>query len=180
LKRIALLSYSLIILLGLFSCKASKKTVAEKAVSSEIESIVTTLENNSFHPKWFKAKAKLQTKMDGRSMSFSSTIPYTDIVKKESDYLLAGTKEDYSSSLMVDAATMQTKYFYLAQSDSQLTVEYSDYRMVDGKHAMAHRRDIIVKRSNEEDIQLSIIYNSVDIDKEQNIKFDIPSSYSKM
>ena len=258
-KRIALLSYSLIILLGLFSCKASKKTVAEKAVSSEIESIVTTLENNSFHPKWFKAKAKLQTKMDGRSMSFSSTIlskdkemlwlngkmfgiegarilvtqdsvfalnrlqksyladeidwvaqeyalpqllaeamdlehlqdifignpildviPYTDIVKKESDYLLAGTKEDYSSSLMVDAATMQTKYFYLAQSDSQLTVEYSDYRMVDGKHAMAHRRDIIVKRSNEEDIQLSIIYNSVDIDKEQNIKFDIPSSYSKM
>jgi len=258
LKRITLLSYSLIILLGLCSCKASKKTVVEKAVASEIESLINTLETNAFHPTWFKAKAKLQSKMDGKSMSFSSTIlikdneklwlngkmfgiegarilvtqdsvfalnrlqktyladdidwvaqeyalpqilaeaidlkhlqdifignpildviPYTEIDKRESDYVLAGNKEGYTSTLMVDATTFQTKSFYLAQSDSQLTVQYSDYRMVD-ERAIAHRRDITVKRPNEEDILLSIIYNSVDINKELNIKFDIPGSYSEM
>ena len=259
LKKIALLAYSLIIMLVFFSCKSSKNASSDTNKNSEIDSIVTILEDNSFHPTWFKAKAKLQTKMDGRSMSFSSTIlskdkemlwlngkmfgiegarilvtkdsvfalnrlqksyladdidwvadqyalpqllaeainldhlqdifignpildviPYTDIIKKESDYLLAGSKEDYTSSLMVDASTMQTRSFYLAQSDSELTVEYSDYRKVDDRHAIAHRRDITVKRPNEEDILLSIIYNSVDINKEQNIKFDIPSNYSKM
>jgi hypothetical protein len=246
-------------MLGLFSCKASKKATDNTSKDSELENIVAVLEKNSFHPKWFKAKAKLQTKMNGRSMSFSSTIlskdkekiwlngkmfgiegarilvtqdsvfalnrldktyiadeidwvaqeyalpqllaeamnldhlqdiffgnpildviPYTDIIRKESDYLLAGTKEDYTSSLMIDAATMQAKYFHLTQADSELTVAYSDYRMVDDKHTMSYRRDITVKRPNEEDILLSIIYNSVDIDKEQNIKFDIPSSYSRL
>ncbi len=258
-KRTALLFYSAILLLGLFSCKASKNATGDTAKASEIENIISTLEKNSFHPTWFKAKAKLQTKMNGRSMSFSSTIlskdkemlwlngkmfgiegarilvkqdsvfalnrldktyladdidwlaneyglpqllaeamnldhlqdifignpildviPYTEIIRKESDYVLAGSREDYTSSLMVNSTTLQTRSFYLAQSDSQLTVEYSDYRMVDDKHAMAHKRVITVQRPNEEDILLSIIYSSIDIDKEQNIKFDIPSSYSKM
>ena len=107
-------------------------------------------------------------------------IPYTEFTQKEDDYILAGHLEDYTSSLLVDASTMQTRYFNLAQEGSQLTVEYSDYRLVDGKHYIAHRRDITVQRPNEQDILLTILYNSIEIDKEQDIKFSIPGSYSKM
>lgn len=258
-KRITFLSYTLFIFLGLFSCKASKKASTDVAKESEVESVVSALEAQSFHPTWFKAKAKLQSKINGRGMSFSSTIvskdkellwlngkmfgiegarikvtpdsifalnrlkkeyleermdwvareydlpsilaeaidlehmqdifignpildviPLTEIVPKESDYLLTGMESNYLTELMVNSSTMHTKYFYLSQGDSKLTVEYSDYRLVDEKHAIAHRRDITIQRPDEDDINVSILYDNVTIDEEQSVKFSIPGSYSKM
>jgi len=107
-------------------------------------------------------------------------IPYTEITNKENDMILTGSKNEYQSEMMVNNSDLYTRYFNLSDGMSTLYVSYSDYRKVDEVHAIAHRRDITIKRSGEGDIQLSIIYDNITINEEQKIKFDIPGNYSRM
>ena len=251
--------YILAIFIFFASCKTGKKTTANEPNLSEVADIVNKLESSNFRPKWFKAKAQLQAKMNGQGMSFSSTIiskdkevlwlngkkfgiegarflitqdsifainrlqrqylsektewvaeefalplilaeaidlehmqdifignpildiiPYTDITPRENEVLLSGNRDDYKSELMVNSNTMHTRYFNLSQGENILTVKYSDYRVIEGDRAIAHRRDINIQRPGEEDIQLSILYDNISINEEQNIKFNIPSNYSRM
>ncbi len=227
--------------------------------ASAVEDILTKIDATIFRPEWFRAKAQLQSRIDGKGMSFTSTIiskneevlwmngkkfgiegarfmftpdsiyainrlqreylaeemtwvsnefelpsiltqaldlnhiqdifignpildiiPYTEIIPKESEILLSGNRDGYQTELMVNAASMQARYFTLTQGESTLTIKYSDYRLVDGKHTMAYRRDVLVNRPNEDEILLSILYDNIIINKAQDIKFNIPGSYSRM
>ncbi len=107
-------------------------------------------------------------------------IPYTETELVEEEVLLRGKKAGYTSELMIDPNTMHTRYFQLSQGENLMTVNYSDYRMIEGNQPFAFRRDISIQRPGEGDIQVSILYDNIVINEEQNVKFNIPGNYSKM
>lgn len=260
-KHFSSISWLFILLTICFasSCKTAKKAKVDAVNASALQDIISKIEDTTFRPEWFKAKAQIQSRIDGKGMSFTSTIiskneevlwmngkkfgmegarfmfttdslfaiirlnrqylaeeinwvsdefdlpailsqaldlkhiqdifignpildiiPYTEIIPKETETLLKGTKDSYHSELMINSASMQARYFTLTQGENMITVKYSDYRTLESGHNFAHRRDIIVNQPNAEDVQLSILYDNISINKPQDIKFNIPGNYSRM
>lgn len=107
-------------------------------------------------------------------------IPYTQLTSKENEILLNGNREDYQSELMVNQNNLQARYFTFTQGESILTVKYSDYRLIDDKHAIAYKRNIVIQRPGEQELQLQVIYDNITINQAQDIKFNIPGSYKRM
>lgn len=249
----------LTLILGLSSCKGSKKATGATKTDAKLESLVNQINANTFHPEWFKAKAQLQYKAEGQGMTFTSTIiskdkellwlngkkfgiegarilvkpdsvfainrlqrqylsedmtwvareydlpsllseaisldhlqdifignpildiiPYTELSNKDADALLIGEQDGYASQLLIDPTNLQTRLFTFTQGENILTVKYSDYRPINDTHLIAYKRELLIERPDEQDIQLNIQYSNVVIDEPQSIKFSIPSSYSKM
>lgn len=241
------------------SCKSAKKTIGTKANDATLENLVSKIDASAFHPEWFKAKAQLQYKADGRGLSFTSTIiskdkellwlngkkfgiegarilvkpdsifainrlqkeylsddmtwvareydlptllseaislnhlqdifignpildiiPYTDLANRDAETLLTGEQDGYASQLIINPANLQTRFFTFTQGENNMTVKYSDYRPVNDTHSIAYKREVLIERPGEQDLQLSIQYDNIVIDEPQSIKFSIPGNYSKM
>ena len=64
----------LVFILGMSSCKSAKKASGTSSNDATVENLVSKIDANAFHPEWFKAKAQLQFRENGRGLSFSSTI----------------------------------------------------------------------------------------------------------
>ncbi len=249
----------LIFILGLGSCKGTKKATGVIKTDAKLENLVSQIATNAFHPEWFKAKAQLQYRADGRGLSFTSTIiskdkellwlngkkfgiegarilvkpdsifainrlqkqylsedmswvareydlptllseaislnhlqdifignpildiiPYTKLSYIDAETLLTGEKDNYSTQLIINPNNLQTRSFNFTQGENIMYVKYSDYRQVNDTHMIAFKRELLIERPEEEDINLSIQYDNIIIDEPQSIKFSIPSSYSKM
>ena len=107
-------------------------------------------------------------------------ISYSNISDKETDVLLSGEQDGYASQLIIDPESLETRYFTFTQGENNMTVKYSDYRPVNDTHAIAFKRELLIERPGEQDLQLTIQYDNIVIDEPQSIKFNIPSSYSRM
>ena len=53
------------------SCKSAKKATGTVTKDATLENLVSKIDANAFRPEWFKAKANLQYKADGRGLSLS-------------------------------------------------------------------------------------------------------------
>ena len=254
------INYLLLLLFigSIASCK-SKKAIVDDTKDVAVETFVNKVQANAFHPEWFKAKAQLQYKENGRGLSFTSTIiskdkeflwlngkkffiegarilikpdsifavdkinkkfvsddmgwvareyelssllgeavslnhlqdifignpildiiPYSNLSNKEADVLLTGEQDGYASQLIIDPNSLETKRFSFSQGENNMTVKYSDYRPVNGNHSVAYKREVLIERPGEGDLELTIQYDNIIIDEPQPIKFNIPSNYSRM
>jgi len=247
-----------IFIASISSCK-SKKVLVTDTKDATLENLVSQIQSNAFYPEWFKAKAQLQYKADGRGLSFTSTIiskdkellwlngkkfgiegarilvkpdsifainrlqkeyladdmnwvareyelpsllseaislnhlqdifignpildiiSYSDLVNKDNEVLLTGEKDGFASKLIINPNNLQTRFFTFSQGENNMTVKYSDYRPVNNSHSIAYKRELLIQRPDEEDLQLTIQYDNIVIDEPQSVKFKIPGSYSKM
>lgn len=241
------------------SCKSAKKATGTVTKDATLENLVSKIDANAFRPEWFKAKANLQYKADGRGLSFTSTIisknkeflwlngkkfgiegarilihpdsifainrlareylsedmtwvareydlpsllseaisldhlqdifignplldiiPYTDLSYIDAETLLTGEQDGYASQLIINPANLQTRFFTFTQGENIMTVKYSDYRPINDTNMIAYKRELLIERPEEQDLQLTIQYDNITIDEPQSVKFNIPGNYSRM
>ena len=107
-------------------------------------------------------------------------IPYTDLSYIDAETLLTGEQDGYASQLIINPANLQTRFFTFTQGENIMTVKYSDYRPINDTNMIAYKRELLIERPEEQDLQLTIQYDNITIDDPQSVKFNIPGNYSRM
>lgn len=145
-KLFTFASWSILLMVFcLSSCKSSKKSILTSDKVTAVDDLISKIDDKAFRPSWFKAKAQLQYKADGRGLSFTSTI-----ISKDNEVLwLNGKKFGMEGArIMVTPdsvfALNRLQREYLADDISWVADEYELPALLGEAISLKHLQDIFI------------------------------------
>jgi lipopolysaccharide assembly outer membrane protein LptD (OstA) len=63
---------------------------------------------------------------------------------------------------------------------STIDAKFTDFQLVDEKHYVAFEKDIVLNSPESGEIRFKINFNKIDLNEEQDLKFEIPDHYEQI
>ena len=110
--------------------------------------------------------------------SLHNIIPYSELTTLEDHYLLSGTKEEVTSTLLLRKVDFVPTQATIKQGDMEVNIQYKDHRIFNGLMFSYNR--VIQMMSPGQQVNLDLNYSNIDMETPKKILFSIPSRYSVM
>lgn len=110
--------------------------------------------------------------------SLHNIIPYTALTSLEDHYLLSGTKEEVTSTLLLRKIDFLPVQATFKQGDIEVNIDYKDHRIFDD--FMFSYSRVIQMTAPGQQVNLDLKYLSIDMETPKEFLFSIPSRYSEM